>query len=128
MAKTVFGVRIWARHIYLYLQGQSTGLFLSRGHLAPTGDFIFKSWMDSSYHFVNAAPQWQSFNGKCLDCEYHHQPLTKSPFLSAPLRLAILAIGNWCMRLTLFQSRFAYKCATANTRTSVLKTFDFSQL
>jgi len=46
-----------------YIQGQSTGLFLSRGHLAPTGDFIFKSWMDSSYHFVNAAPQWQSFNG-----------------------------------------------------------------
>jgi len=46
-----------------YVQDFDSGLFLARGHLAPNADFIFYSWMDSSYHFVNVAPQWQSFNG-----------------------------------------------------------------
>ena len=44
-----------------YVQGN---IFLSRGHLAPNGDFIFSSWMDSSFHFVNVAPQWQCINGE----------------------------------------------------------------
>jgi len=46
-----------------YIQDQSTNKFLARGHLAPNGDFIFYSWMDSSFHFINVAPQWQCFNG-----------------------------------------------------------------
>lgn len=45
-----------------YLPGGD--VFLARGHLAPNGDFIFYSWMDSSFYFVNVAPQWQCFNGK----------------------------------------------------------------
>ena len=49
-----------------YHQDQSTNKFLARGHLAPNGDFIFYSWMDSSFHFINVAPQWQCFNGSNL--------------------------------------------------------------
>jgi len=47
-----------------YVQDFNSGLFLARGHLAPNADFIFYSLMDSTYHFINVAPQWQSFNGK----------------------------------------------------------------
>jgi hypothetical protein len=47
-----------------YVQDFNSGLFLARGHLAPNADFIFYSWMDASYHFVNVAPQWQTFNGQ----------------------------------------------------------------
>ena len=46
-----------------YIQAQNTNIFLSRGHLAPNSDFIFYSWMDATYHFINVAPQWQCFNG-----------------------------------------------------------------
>jgi hypothetical protein len=47
-----------------YVQDFNSGLFLARGHLAPNADFLFYSWMDSSYHFINVAPQWQTFNGQ----------------------------------------------------------------
>ena len=46
-----------------YIGDMSSQLFLSRGHLAPNADFIFYSWQDSTYWFINVAPQWQSFNG-----------------------------------------------------------------
>lgn len=37
--------------------------FMSRGHLAPNADFIYYHFMDSTFHFINVAPQWQIFNG-----------------------------------------------------------------
>lgn len=37
--------------------------FLSRGHLAPNGDFLDWPSQDASFYFMNAAPQWTSFNG-----------------------------------------------------------------
>jgi hypothetical protein len=36
--------------------------YLARGHLSPDADFVFQEWQDATYYFVNAAPQWQSFN------------------------------------------------------------------
>ena len=44
---------------YFDLNGQ---VFLSRGHLAPDGDFIDAASQDASYYFMNVAPQWQVFN------------------------------------------------------------------
>ena len=38
-------------------------IFLSRGHMAPDGDFIDAASQDASYYFLNTAPQWQNFNG-----------------------------------------------------------------
>lgn len=38
-------------------------LSLSRGHLAARSDFIFGNHQLASFYFINAAPQWQSFNG-----------------------------------------------------------------
>ncbi|TRY70863.1 hypothetical protein TCAL_06544 [Tigriopus californicus] len=37
--------------------------FMSRGHLAPNADFVYYHFMDSTFHFINVAPQWQIFNG-----------------------------------------------------------------
>jgi len=45
-----------------YIGDFDSGLFLARGHLAPNADFMFYSWMDASYHFINVAPQWNIFN------------------------------------------------------------------
>lgn len=38
-------------------------IFLSRGHMAPDGDFIDAASQDATYYFLNTAPQWQCFNG-----------------------------------------------------------------
>jgi hypothetical protein len=38
-------------------------IFLSRGHMAPDGDFIEAGSQDATYYFMNTAPQWQNFNG-----------------------------------------------------------------
>lgn len=46
-----------------YIEESGSNQFMSRGHLAPNADFIFYSWMDATFHFINVAPQWQSFNG-----------------------------------------------------------------
>lgn len=39
-------------------------VFISRGHLAPNGDFIDGSSQNASFYFFNAAPQWEPFNGQ----------------------------------------------------------------
>ena len=36
--------------------------YFARGHLSPDGDFVDAASQDASYYFINAAPQWQSFN------------------------------------------------------------------
>jgi len=36
--------------------------FMSRGHMAAKSDFIYSSHQCSTYHFINIAPQWDSFN------------------------------------------------------------------
>lgn len=38
-------------------------IFLARGHLAARADYIFGPHQQASFYFINAAPQWQSFNG-----------------------------------------------------------------
>lgn len=37
--------------------------FMSRGHLAAKADFVYGSEQAATFHYVNAAPQWQIFNG-----------------------------------------------------------------
>lgn len=37
--------------------------FLSRGHLTPKADFVYGFEQAATFHFINAAPQWQIFNG-----------------------------------------------------------------
>jgi len=46
-----------------YINVEKGELYMSRGHLAPKADFIYTSWQRSTYRYINAAPQWQSFNG-----------------------------------------------------------------
>lgn len=40
----------------------NTEYYMSRGHLAPDGDFIDAGSQDASYYFMNTAPQFQTFN------------------------------------------------------------------
>jgi DNA/RNA endonuclease G (NUC1) len=37
--------------------------YLNRGHLAARADFVYGSQHRATFHYVNIAPQWQSFNG-----------------------------------------------------------------
>ncbi|SPP88835.1 uncharacterized protein LOC117590477 isoform X2 [Drosophila guanche] len=45
------------------LMNQKTGMFLARGHLVAKADLIYASQQRSSFNYMNAAPQWQIFNG-----------------------------------------------------------------
>ncbi|XP_053954646.1 uncharacterized protein LOC128860884 [Anastrepha ludens] len=40
----------------------STSLYLARGHLAAKADFDYAAQQRASFLFINAAPQWQTFN------------------------------------------------------------------
>lgn len=40
----------------------SKSYYFARGHLSPDGDFIDAASQDATYYYINAAPQWQSFN------------------------------------------------------------------
>jgi len=35
-----------------------TNSYMAKGHLAPDGDGIFRSWQFSTYFYTNVAPQW----------------------------------------------------------------------
>ncbi|CAB3228445.1 unnamed protein product [Arctia plantaginis] len=37
--------------------------FLARGHLACKSDYVFATGQRATFYFINAAPQWQPFNG-----------------------------------------------------------------
>jgi hypothetical protein len=37
--------------------------YLARGHLSAKADYVYGSQHRATFHFVNVAPQWQTFNG-----------------------------------------------------------------
>ncbi|KAJ8967795.1 hypothetical protein NQ317_014821 [Molorchus minor] len=39
-------------------------LYLARGHLTAKADFVYGAQQRLTFHMVNAAPQWQTFNGR----------------------------------------------------------------
>lgn len=53
---------VGSEELAVYYVNVSKSYYLARGHLAPDADFIDASSQDASYYFLNAAPQWQSFN------------------------------------------------------------------
>ncbi|KAH8307462.1 hypothetical protein KR044_012644, partial [Drosophila immigrans] len=40
----------------------SGNVYLARGHLSAKTDFVFGAAQQATFYFVNAAPQWQTFN------------------------------------------------------------------
>jgi len=40
----------------------TTDYFLARGHLSAKADYVYGSQHRATFHFVNASPQWQTFN------------------------------------------------------------------
>ncbi|KAK9736701.1 DNA/RNA non-specific endonuclease [Popillia japonica] len=43
---------------------ETSELYLARGHLTAKADFIYGAQHRLTFYFVNAAPQWQTFNGQ----------------------------------------------------------------
>lgn len=48
---------------YQYI-AETSDLYLSRGHLTAKADFLFGAQHRATFYLVNAAPQWQTFNGR----------------------------------------------------------------
>jgi hypothetical protein len=42
----------------------SSDYYLARGHYTAKADFVYGSQHRATFHFVNVAPQWQTFNGR----------------------------------------------------------------
>lgn len=59
--QTIAGI-VGSDSLAAYYVNTSKSFYLARGHMAPDGDFIDAASQDASYYFMNAAPQWQSFN------------------------------------------------------------------
>ncbi|XP_066150165.1 uncharacterized protein [Euwallacea fornicatus] len=47
---------------YTYIQNNNN-YFMARGHLTARSDFFYAAQQNSTFHFANALPQWQTFNG-----------------------------------------------------------------
>lgn len=60
--RAVFGSILGSSEIALELVHETGDTYLARGHQAAKADYIFGSQQDGTFYFVNAAPQWQSFN------------------------------------------------------------------
>ncbi|XP_070507852.1 uncharacterized protein [Chironomus tepperi] len=46
-----------------FVEADPSDVFLARGHIAAMTDFIFATEQRATFHFLNANPQWQTFNG-----------------------------------------------------------------
>uniref|UniRef100_A0A182J0D5 DNA/RNA non-specific endonuclease/pyrophosphatase/phosphodiesterase domain-containing protein n=1 Tax=Anopheles atroparvus TaxID=41427 RepID=A0A182J0D5_ANOAO len=45
------------------VQNTTNGIYMARGHIAARADFIYGTEQNATFWFLNAAPQWQNFNG-----------------------------------------------------------------
>ncbi|KFB47173.1 AGAP011048-PA-like protein [Anopheles sinensis] len=45
------------------VQSTNNGIYMARGHIAARADFIYGTEQNATFWFLNAAPQWQNFNG-----------------------------------------------------------------
>lgn len=61
--RLVFGQILGSNALASDLIQTSGNSFLARGHLAAKVDYIFGTQQHGTFYFVNAAPQWQNFNG-----------------------------------------------------------------
>ncbi|XP_050090538.1 uncharacterized protein LOC126574394 [Anopheles aquasalis] len=45
------------------VQTTANGIYMARGHIAARADFVYGTEQNATFWFLNAAPQWQNFNG-----------------------------------------------------------------
>lgn len=55
--------KLLGEKVALPLFNDSKWLFMARGHLMAKSDNVLGNQQRSTFYYVNAAPQWQSFNG-----------------------------------------------------------------